>query len=169
MGRLNSLQRSRLFSKSRPGVARLRGASGYYVDGLTAAKKALADLPEAFREVAADTIEIGSRIILAEAAARAPVGWEPLRPGHVRLKPSLGREVRSDGLQASVGSGDFTAPWVEFGTKKNAAKPFLWPAYRLGARFVRRQMRNWAQKAGEKVRTRQKLSSTQRAANKAPK
>lgn len=156
-----------LRSGGRVGVQRLRGNKGYYVDGLTQAKKALASLPEAFREVAADTIEIGSRIILTEAASRAPVGWEALRPGHVRLKPSLGREVRSDGLQASVGSGDFTAPWVEFGTKKNAAKPFLWPAYRLGARFVRKQMRNWAQKAGEKVRMRQKVSATQKAVNKA--
>lgn len=167
MGRPNSLQRSSLLNKSRPGVARLRGSKGYYVDGLTAAKKALADLPEAFREVAADTIEIGSRIILTEAASRAPMGWEPLRPGHVRLKGSLGREVRSGGLQAAVGSGDFTAKWVEFGTTKNAAKPFLWPAYRLGARYVRKQMRGWAKAAGEKVRTRQKLSSTQKAANKA--
>lgn len=154
-------------SGGRVGVQRLRGNKGYYVDGLTQARKALADLPEAFREVAADSIDIGSRIILTEAAQRAPVGWEPVREGHVRLKGSLGREVRSDGLQAAVGSGDFTAKWVEFGTKKNAAKPFLWPAYRLGARYVRKAMRNWAKKAGEKVRTRQKLSSTQKAANKA--
>ena len=65
----------------RVGVQRLHGGNkGYYVDGLTQAKKALASLPEAFREVAADTIEIGSRIILTEAHSRAPVGWEALRP-----------------------------------------------------------------------------------------
>lgn len=137
------------------------------MDGLTAAKKALAALPEAFREEAAKSIAEGSQIILKEAQQRAPVGDDPLRPGHIRLKPSLGREVRSDGLQASVGSGDFTAKWVEYGTKKNVAKPFLWPAYLLGARYVRKQMRGWAKAAGEKVRTRQKISSTQKAVNKA--
>lgn len=156
-----------LRSGGRVGVQRLRGNKGYYVDGLTQAKKALAALPEAFREVAAKSIDEGSRIILKEAQGRAPVGDDPLKPGHIRLKPSLGREVRGDGLQAAVGSGDFTAKWVEFGTKKNAAKPFLWPAYRIGARYVRKAMRGWAKAAGEKVRTRQKLSSTQRAANKA--
>lgn len=139
------------------------------MDGLTAAKKALASLPEAFREVAAKSIDEGSQIILSEAQGRAPVGSEPLKTedGHVRLRPSLGREVRGDGLQAAVGSGDFTAKWVEFGTTKNAAKPFLWPAYRIGARYVRKQMRGWAKAAGEKVRTRQKLHSVQKAANKA--
>lgn len=153
---------------ARVGVQRLRGnKKGYYVDGLTQAKKALAALPEAFREQAAKTIGEGSQIILSEAQQRAPVGDDPLKPGHIRLKPSLGREVRGDGLQAAVGSGDFTAKWVEFGTTKNAAKPFLYPAYRIGARFIRRQMKNWAVRAGEKVRVGQKLSSTQKAANKA--
>lgn len=153
---------------ARVGVQRLRGnKKGYYVDGLTQAKKALASLPEAFREVAAKSIAAGSQIILTEALSRAPVGWEELREGHVRLKGSIGREVRPDGLQAAVGSGDFTAKWVEFGTKKNAAKPFLYPAYRLGARYVRKAMRGWAKAAGEKVRARQRISSTQKAANKA--
>lgn len=153
---------------ARVGVQRIRGnKKGYYVDGLTEARKALAALPEAFREQAAKTIGEGSQIILSEAQQRAPVGDDPLKPGHIRLKPSLGREVRGDGLQAAVGSGDFTAKWVEFGTTKNAAKPFLWPAYLLGARYVRKHMRGWAKAAGEKVRTRQKLSSTQKAVNKA--
>lgn len=153
---------------ARVGVQRLRGnKKGYYVDGLTQAKKALAALPEAFREVAAKSIAEGSAIILKEALARVPVGDEALKPGHIRLKPSLGREVRGDGLQAAVGSGDFTAKWVEFGTQRNAAKPFLWPAYRLGVKHVRKQMRNWAKAAGEKVRTRQRISSTQKAVNKA--
>lgn len=152
---------------ARVGVQRIRGnKKGYYVDGLTQAKKALASLPEAFREQAAKTIDGGSQIILREAQSRAPVGDDPLKPGHIRLKPSLGREVRGDGLQAAVGSGDFTAKWVEFGTTKNAAKPFLWPAYLLGARYVRKAMRGWAAKAGEKVRTRQRISATQKAANK---
>ena len=88
---------------ARVGVQRLRGnKKGYYVDGLTQAKKALAALPEAFREQAAKTIGEGSQIILSEAQQRAPVGDDPLKPGHIRLKPSLGREVRGDGLQAAV-------------------------------------------------------------------
>ena len=141
---------ARIFRSFRPGVDRNR--RGFYIDGLTQARKNIAALPEAFREVMAEEFQVGGRIILGEAAARAPVGFRALQPGHVRLKPSLGMTTSDDGLQVAVGSGDFTAPWVEFGTNDTRAQPFLFPAFRLGMRYVRRQMRSWAKKAGEKVR-----------------
>lgn len=110
------------------------------VDGLTEAKATLAALPEAFKEQVRESIDIGSRIILSEAGSRVPVLTG-------KLKQSLGRNVREDGLQAAVGSGDFKAKFVEFGTEDTPAEPFLFPAFRLGAKFVRGQMKNWAQKA----------------------
>ena len=110
------------------------------VDGLTKARKSVALLPEAFKAQARDAIEIGSRIILMEAGRRVPVR-------HGTLMASLGRNVRSDGLQASVGSGDKKARFVEFATNDTPAQPFLYPGFRLGAKFIRASMRNWAKNA----------------------
>lgn len=127
------------------------------VDGLTEAKETTALLPEAFKEVVRESLEIGSRIILSEAGLRVPV-----RSG--KLKQSLGRNVREDGLQAAVGSGDYKAKFVEFGTNDTPAQPFLYPAFRAGAKFIRRQMRDWAGDAGERAKTRTKRSSRVRRA-----
>lgn len=115
------------------------------VDGLTEARDTVALLPEAFKEEVADAIDVGSRIILSEAGRRVPV-----RQG--TLKRSLGRNVRSDGLQASVGSGDFKAKFVEFATNDTPAQPFLYPAFRLGAKYIRAVMKDWAENAGMKAR-----------------
>lgn len=141
---------------ARVGVARLRGKRGVYIDGLTEAKAAIASLPEAFREVASDTIEIGSRIILTEAIRKVP-------EDKGTLKNSLGRNVREDGLQASIGAGDYKAKFLEFGTDDTRAQPFLFPAYRKGARFVRSQMKGWTEKAGKKVSVRGKINKTAKA------
>lgn len=111
------------------------------VDGLTKARETVALLPEAFKDAARDAIEVASRIILIEAARRVPVR-------HGKLKASLGRNVRSDGLQAAVGSGDKKARFVEFATNDTPAQPFLYPAFRAGAKYIRGSMRRWAEEAG---------------------
>lgn len=115
------------------------------VDGLTEARATVAALPEAFKEQVRDSLEIGSRIILTEAARRVPVLTG-------KLKQSLGRNVRSDGLQISVGSGDYKAKFVEFGTNDTPAEPFLYPAFRAGAKSIRATMRSWAENAGQQAR-----------------
>lgn len=110
------------------------------VDGLTKARETVALLPEAFKDAARDAIDVGSRIILTEAGRRVPVR-------HGKLKASLGRNVRSDGLQAAVGSGDKKARFVEFPTNDTPAQPFLYPGFRAGAKYIRADMRDWAKKA----------------------
>lgn len=129
------------------------------VDGLTEAKATVAALPEAFKEQVRESIDIGSRIILSEAGQRVPV-----REGV--LKRSLGRNVRADGLQAAVGSGDKKARFVEFSTNDTPAQPFLYPAFRLGAKFIRAQMRNWAENAGQQARFKTKRSGSVKRAGK---
>lgn len=120
------------------------------IDGLTEVNAALAALPEAFREVVAQTFEVGGVIIEGEADARVPVDEGD-------LKASLGRNTREDGLQVTVGSGDPKARWVEFSTIDTPAQPFLWPGFRIGARFVRKQMRlSWVSDAARKLRLRTK-------------
>lgn len=119
------------------------------VDGLTEMKAALAFLPEAFRQVAAETIDTGTSVMEFEALKRVPYDEGD-------LFNSIGRNVREDGLQATVGAGDFKARFVELGTNDTPAQPYLYPAFRTGARFIRRRMRDWAAEAGEKVRFRTK-------------
>jgi HK97 gp10 family phage protein len=119
------------------------------VDGLTEAKQTLAALPEAFREEIADAIDVGSAIILSEAARRVPV-----RTG--KLKSSLSRSVRGDGQEAIVGSNDFKSKFIEFGTNDTPAQPFLFPAFRLGAKYIRAVLRNAAEDAGIQARFRTK-------------
>lgn len=124
-------------------------------DGLTEAKATFAELPAAFRSVASETIEAGTDIMWAEAYAHAPVGsGRDPHPGE--LKRSIARNVRSDGLQASVGSGLYRAKFTEFGTSDTPAEPFLLPAFRVGARYIRNEMRDWADMAGNRARFRTK-------------
>jgi HK97 gp10 family phage protein len=130
------------------------------IDGLTEVNAALAALPEAFREVAAETLQAGGAVISAEADARVPVDEGD-------LKGSGDSAVREDGLQVTVGYSDPKGRWVEFATNDTPAQPFLYPAFQIGARFVRKQMRNWGKAAGEKVRTRvRRIPSLRRKAAK---
>ena len=127
------------------------------IDGLTEAKATLAALPEAFKNQVRESLDIGSAIILSEAGRRVPVRFGD-------LKRSLGRNIRDDGLQVAVGSGDHKAQWVEFATNDTPAQPFLYPAFRQGSRFVRGSMRSWAENAGEQARFRTKRSGRVRRA-----
>lgn len=125
------------------------------VDGLTEARASVALLPQAFKDEVIDSFDVGSRIILSEAGRRVPV-----RRG--KLKQSLGRNTRGDGLQVAIGSGDKKAKFVEFATNDTPAQPFLFPAFKLGARYVRRDMRDWAERAGQRVKFGTKRSNRTR-------
>jgi HK97 gp10 family phage protein len=132
----------------------------YRIDGLTDAKKALAELSPAFTEVAVKTIDDGTDIMYTEARKNVP-----FRTGALLL--SIGKNTSAEGLQASVGSGLEYAKYQEFGTKKSRARPFLGPAYRIGARHIRREMRAWAKEAVQKIKTRTKTSRSARASARA--
>lgn len=125
------------------------------LDGLTEAKATIALLPESFKDVVREALEIGGNIILSETARRVPVRYGT-------LKASLGRNIREDGLQIAVGFGDKKAQWVEFATNDTPAQPSLWPAARLGFRFIRGSMRNWTDDAGNRARFKTKRSNRTR-------
>jgi len=125
--------------------------SSVTIDGLDEAQATVQALPEAFKDQVRDAIDVGSRIILTEAVRRVPV-----RTG--ALKSSLSRSVRGDGQEAIVASNDFKSKFIEFGTNDTPAQPFLFPAFRLGARYIRRSMRDWAEDAGVQARFRTKKS-----------
>lgn len=115
------------------------------VDGLREARAALAGLPAAFREVVAKTLREGGAIIEAEAKQR-------VRKRSGETRDSIGTNERGDGLQVAVGSGLPRARWLELGTSRSRKFPFLYPAFRRGARHVRKEMRGWGTEAGRKVR-----------------
>lgn len=125
------------------------------VDGLTEARATFDALPQAFRDVTAEVIQEGADIIFNEAYRRVPVGsGRDPHPGE--LRNSLGENVRADGLQAAIGSGLYRAKFTEFGTNDTPAEPFLFPAFRIGATYVRRLVRELADEAGVRARFRTK-------------
>lgn len=114
------------------------------VDGLSEAKAALAALPRAFRDEIADTFAVGGQIILSEMLGRVP-------RDEGDLANSAGLNFRDDGLQVAAGYGDFKAKWVEFGTEDTPAQPSLYPAFKVGARYVRRRIKTWTFAAGRRI------------------
>lgn len=120
------------------------------IGGLAEASAALRRLPLEFREVAADTIEVGAAIIEGEADFRVPDDPATYAGD---TKRSLGTNIRDDRLQADVGYGNVVARFLEFGTNDTAAQPSLFPAFQIGARYVRKQIRTWAREAAGALRT----------------
>lgn len=124
-------------------------------DGLAEVTATLAALPNAFRVQAAITIGEAAEIIEQEAKARVPVLTGT-------LQASIGANIREDGLSAAVGSGARYAPVVEFGSKTQPAQPWLYPAFRVGARHVRNRMKDWTDGAGTMAKVRAKRSKNVR-------
>lgn len=115
------------------------------IEGTEDVQAALQSLPEAFRQVVAQTFEVGAALIEGEADSRVPEDSGD-------LKASIGHEIRGDGLQATIGAGEPYARFVEFATVDTPAQPFLFPAFRIGARFIRKQIRDWVPAVGTKLR-----------------
>lgn len=86
--------------------------------------------------------------IRAQNKTRKKSGW-------VRIKTVAGsRRKRGKGRKSQGGKGQtdpFYAPFVEFGTKKNKAKPFLRPAFDIVAKSVATGLQNDLADATEKL------------------
>lgn len=118
-------------------TARLAGASEL--------SSALDELEAAFRVEVVDTIATGAAIIESEAKGRAPYDEGD-------LVGSIGTQTEPDGMRAMIGSDEEHARFTEFGTIYASAQPWLFPSYRLGARYVRKRMREWGAGVGRKMR-----------------
>lgn len=62
-----------------------------------------------------------------------------------KLQGSITKTISSDGFSAMVSVGNDLvdyAPYVEFGTSKQAAQPFLYPAYFINGQKLLQKMRN---------------------------
>ncbi len=123
--------------------------------GLPALARALADLPAAAQaevgaaldEVAADVVAVARRS-LGTASPSAP-GDPPADPTGA-LAASL--SATRDGLQATVAASAPYAGYLEYGTRRMAARPFLRPAVAATAETARAKLRAALARAAEALR-----------------
>lgn len=134
-------------------------AAAVRLDFLDETRATLRALPEVTSGILGIYIRDAAQQIEQEAKQRAPRG----RTGD--LQASIGTEVRSDGLEVRVGSGAFYAKFVELGTVNASAKPFLFPAYKKGARVLRKRVRGLATDIGRRSRFKGRANSSARLAD----
>lgn len=91
-------------------------------------QSALSRYADGFTEKLSKGVAQGGKIVEANAKAMCPVSTEETRPGgpHGELRRSI--TSQSDGLTCEVGTNKEYAMYVEFGTCKMAAQPYLVPA-----------------------------------------
>lgn len=118
------------------------------VTGLTETKANLRALPDAIAEIWGTYIEDWADDVFTETLSRVPRDTG-------ELANSYGKNIRSDRLQAAVGSDLYRAAFAELGTKRQRARPHLYPAFRKANRRFRARVRDTVEDLG-KVRTRVK-------------
>lgn len=98
------------------------------IEGLDAVTAAVESRAAELIAKAARGIAEGGKIVEGEAKALCPVSTEKTRPGgpHGELRQSI--TSQAEGLSCDVGTNKEYAMYVEFGTYKMAAQPYLIPA-----------------------------------------
>lgn len=113
------------------------------VEGMPRLRAALLQLTDEGARATRREIKRAALAVEGGAKERCPVDTG-------RLRASVTHEVAPDGLSAVVGTNVEYAPYIEFGTSRMHAQPFLFPAleahrpefirrlqHELGAAFVR--------------------------------
>jgi HK97 gp10 family phage protein len=126
-----------------------------HVAGLKELQAALKELPQCIaRNVLRGAVAAGAAVIRTEAKARAPVSTGDARAGHSppgTLKRAIyqkqirelsspvkqtfyvgvrrGKQYRHQGKKGKLSRDAYYAKFVEFGTAKMAARPFMRPAF----------------------------------------
>ena len=98
------------------------------ITGADAAAEMLDSAAAQIRENLMIGLAEAGEIVVSEAKAICPVSTEATRPGgpHGELRASINKSV--SGNSCTVGTNTEYAPYVEFGTWKAPAQPFLVPA-----------------------------------------
>lgn len=117
------------------------------VRGGTQTRAALATLPAAVRDEVAGVIREGADITLSEARRR-------VRRRSGELAGGIEQEIRDDGMRAKTGTKVPQGRFLEFGTRKMRAKPWLLPAHRKAAKHVRAKVKQIGAQLGMRIRAR---------------
>lgn len=101
---------------------------GISIEGLDSVKNAIVNYANSVNEKLSQGIAEGCKIVEGEAKSLCPVSTEETRPGgpHGELRQSI--TSQNEGLTGTVGTNKEYAAYVEFGTYKMAAQPYLVPA-----------------------------------------
>lgn len=107
----------------------------FTISGLTEVERALRLLaPKVARKVIRQALRKALKPVLAEVRRLAPVGETGQLKVKIKLRAGKGRRRGQIVLEIRVGEGDFVgktfyAAFVEFGTSKMDAKPYMRPAF----------------------------------------
>lgn len=95
------------------------------IEGLEDVQDMLNNYANSVTEKLSKGIAEGCKIVEGEAKVNCPVSTEKTRPGgqHGELRRSITSQV--DGTKGEVGTNKEYAAYVEFGTYKMAAQPYL--------------------------------------------
>lgn len=130
-------------------------AEAINITGLNELRAALRELPQRIaRNTLRGAVSAGASVIRAEVRARAPVYTGPVAEGHPppgTLKRAIyqkqiaelsslthqvffvgvrqGKKYRNQGKKGDKSQDAYYWRWVEFGTSKMAARPFMRPAF----------------------------------------
>ncbi len=98
------------------------------IEGLDSVNDIINRYADGITEKLSRGIAVGCKVVEAEAKSLCPVSTEETRPGgpHGELRQSI--TSRTEGLTGLVGTNKEYAGYVEFGTYKMAAQPYLVPA-----------------------------------------
>lgn len=105
------------------------------VSGMSRARRALLQLSQEGERTLRREVARSALAIQGTAKTLAPVDTG-------RLRNSIAVEFMDGGLSARIGTNVEYAPFVEFGTRRMGARPFLFPAFEMEwPRFVARLRR----------------------------
>lgn len=114
------------------------------IDGMAALRRTLVEVTTEGRAIAAREVMRSTLNIQAGAKKRAPVDTG-------RLRNSIATEIERDGLTGVVGTNVEYAPFVEWGTSKMPAQPYLLPAHEEEVPHFLRRLRDALAKIGGRV------------------
>jgi len=110
------------------------------VSGESVARPRLAELDSGAKTAVEEAIARGLDRIAAGARANVAALRDPDRPGPSNLAASITTDLADNGLSGTVSAGGALAPYapyVEFGTIRMPAQPFLGPAFAANAARIR--------------------------------